>query len=82
VARKTPKRRSTGALHTARYRRFRRLLRQARKEAGLSQEGAAAMLRRPQSFIAKSENGERRVDPVELTDFARLYRRPLTYFES
>jgi hypothetical protein len=41
---------------------------------------AASRLRVPQSFVSKSETGERRVDVVELADFARLYRRPLAYF--
>jgi len=30
--------------------------------------------------VAKCESGERRVDVVELLDFAKLYKKPLTYF--
>lgn len=52
----------------------------ARKQAGITQIAAAKMLRRPQSFISKCESGERRVDVVELQEFARLYRKPLTFF--
>jgi transcriptional regulator with XRE-family HTH domain len=62
------------------YRRFLARLRTARKAAGLTQVQAASRLRVPQSFVSKSETGERRVDVVELADFARLYRRPLAYF--
>jgi transcriptional regulator with XRE-family HTH domain len=47
------------------------LLRAARKNADLTQEALAAKLRRPQSFVAKYENGERRIDVVEFVDLAR-----------
>jgi transcriptional regulator with XRE-family HTH domain len=62
------------------YRRFLARLRAARETAGLTQVQVARRLRVPQSFVSKSETGERRVDVVELADFARLYRRPLAYF--
>jgi len=37
-------------------------------------------LNRPQSFVSKIESGERRVDVVELSELAKLYRRPLNFF--
>jgi len=55
-------------------------LRQARKEAGLTQVEVAARLGKPQSFVSKCESGERRVDVVELQIFAGLYDKPLSYF--
>ena len=66
----------------ARYQRFLQRLREARTEARLTQAEVAERLRKPQSFVSKSETGERRVDVVELADLARLYRRPLDYFIS
>lgn len=69
-----------GALHTRRYEQFRQRLKRARQEAGLTQVEAAAGLRKPQSFVSKSEAGERRVDAIELEDFARLYGKPILYF--
>lgn len=69
-----------GALHSTRYRRFRIRLRAARNDAGLTQVEAANRLKKPQSFVSKSEAGERRVDAIELEDFAKLYGKPLSYF--
>lgn len=40
-------------------------LRSARLEAGLTQTQLSNKLRRPQSFVAKYENGERKVEVVE-----------------
>jgi len=43
----------------------------ARKTAGLTQRELAKHLRRPQSFVAKYEGGERRVDVVEFIEICR-----------
>ncbi len=61
--------------HLARpaYRAFMERLRAARQRSGLTQREAAQRLRKPQSYIAKSEQGERRVDAVEAVEFAQLY---------
>ena len=64
------------------YRRFLARLRAAREEVGLTQAGVARRLGRPQSFVSKCEAGERRVDVVELTAFARLYGKDLRFFVS
>lgn len=45
-------------------------LKQARLDAGLTQTELAECLKRPQSFVAKYENGERRVEVVELIEIA------------
>ena len=46
------------------------LLIEARLRAGLTQAVLAARLGRPQSFVAKIENGERRIDVVEFAELA------------
>jgi len=62
------------------YKEFLKLLVGARLEAGLTQRAVADALGRSQSFIAKSETGERRVDIVELAMFAAVYGKPITHF--
>lgn len=56
-----------------RYRLLCERLRDARKAARMSQEMAAAALGRPQSYIAKTERAERRVDLLEVQAFVELY---------
>ena len=47
------------------YKIFLKLLIAARQQAGLTQQNVANSLNRPQSFVSKYENGERRLDVVE-----------------
>ena len=49
---------------------FRRQVKRRRIEANLKQQDVAARLDRPQSFVAKYENGERRLDVVEFIEVA------------
>lgn len=58
------------ALHSRRYKNFRVLLIERRKEAGLTQEALAQKLSKPQSFVSKYEKGERRLDVIEYLDVA------------
>jgi transcriptional regulator with XRE-family HTH domain len=57
-------------------------LREARGKANLDQNGAAKLLEKTQSYISKIESGQRRVDLVQLKEFARIYKKPLNYFIS
>ena len=66
--------------HSARYRQFLERLRAARRQAGLTQIEVSRTLRKPQSFVSKCESGERRVDVIELCDFARIYRKAISFF--
>ena len=50
--------------------RFRRLLIDARKRAGLTQATVATRLHRPQSYVSKYESGERRLDVIEFVQVA------------
>lgn len=70
----------TMANWTGEYKIFREKLKKARREAGLTQVEVAKKLKKPQSYVAKCENGERRVDVLELKRFAKLYKKSLSYF--
>ena len=59
------------SIYSKRYRQFLDLLIQARKDADLTQVEVASRLDRPQSFVSKYENGERRLDVVEFLDVAK-----------
>ena len=56
--------------HTERYRQFRELMVERGKKAGLTQSDVANRLSKPQSFVAKYEAGERRLDVVEFMETA------------
>ena len=51
--------------HTAEYDALRAELRAAREAAGFSQRELAGKLGVPHSWVAKVENGERRIDLIE-----------------
>jgi len=65
-------------IYSPEYQAFLSLLREAREHAGLTQADAAYRLGKPQSYISKSESGERRVDVVEAKHFAEIYGVPLS----
>ena len=58
-------------VHSANQRVFCELMLQARRKAGLTQQELADRLGKPQSFVAKYEGGERRLDVVEFAAVAR-----------
>ncbi|MBD2058109.1 helix-turn-helix transcriptional regulator [Oculatella sp. FACHB-28] len=66
--------------HSDEYQEFLKRLRAARLESGLTQLEVANRLGEPQSYVSKCESGERRVDIVELSKFAEIYERPVSYF--
>lgn len=60
------------SLFSREYERFCSLLRAERRAAGLTQAAVAQGLRKPQSFVSKYEQGERRLDVVEFLHIARV----------
>ncbi|MCS2158174.1 helix-turn-helix domain-containing protein [Scandinavium sp. H11S7] len=60
------------SVYSDEYQRVINALKKARKENGITQAQLAEALGKPQSFIAKVESGERRLDVVEFVHLARL----------
>lgn len=75
-----PKERRRSAVHEPDYQYLIGRMRQARVEMGLTQGDVARVLGRPVSFVSKCELGERRLDPLDLRNFAEIYEKPLEYF--
>jgi transcriptional regulator with XRE-family HTH domain len=59
------------SVHTDAYRSVAKRLVAARKAAGLSQQQVADKLKRPQSYVAKVEGAERRLDIIEFLELAQ-----------
>ncbi|CAI2477806.1 Predicted transcriptional regulator [Serratia liquefaciens] len=60
------------SVYSTEYQLVIKTLRDSRIEKGITQAKLAEALGRPQSFIAKVENGERKLDVVEFAVIARL----------
>ena len=67
-------------IRTKEYEAIIERLRKARREAGLRQVDVAKKLGRPQSYISRVESGEYRVDVLEITKFAKIYKKDINYF--
>lgn len=70
----------SGSVYSDQYQAFLQRLKAARRAAGLTQQEVATCLNVPQSYVSKCESGERRIDVIELTQFAALYQQSLDYF--
>lgn len=68
----------TKSLHSPEHATLCALLLGARSKAGLTQQDVAKRLKRPQSFVAKVEGGERRLDVLEFIDFTRAIEADTT----
>ncbi|MFB9984578.1 helix-turn-helix domain-containing protein [Mesorhizobium newzealandense] len=60
------------SLRSSRQRQMLKQLIAARKNKGLTQLQVAQALGRPQSFVAKYEGGERRLDVIEFLELAEI----------
>jgi transcriptional regulator with XRE-family HTH domain len=55
-------------------------LRESRKYLGLKQDEVAQYLKIPRTALTDIENGNRKVEALELAHLARLYRQSVGYF--
>jgi len=68
------------SVYTKDYKEIINRLKQARADAGLSQQAVADKLGKPQSYVSKIESGERRLDVAELKKLSEVYKKPVSYF--
>ncbi len=76
----TINRRKGEGVYEYEYQQMLKRLKHARVAAGFTQADVAKHLKKPQSYMSKCESGERRLDPIEIKHFARLYKKSLEYF--
>ena len=68
------------SVHSKGYKAFRARLIIARNEAKMSQIEVAELIGQRQAYVSKCETGERRVDVVELLEFAMIYKKNIAFF--
>lgn len=66
-------------IYTSEYKSLMGKLKKARVEAGFTQQEVAKKLKKPQSYVSKSESGERRLDFVEISNFLKIYGKDISY---
>jgi len=60
--------------------KLRVLLKELRKDAGLTQVELSDVLGKPQSYVSKYETGERNLDYVEINDICKALDIPMEKF--
>ena len=68
------------SIYSKEYREIISRLKKARIDSGLSQQMVADKLGKPQSYIAKIESGDRRLDVAEMKKLTIIYNKPVDYF--
>jgi transcriptional regulator with XRE-family HTH domain len=67
-------------IYTQEHKTIIKQLKKVRLSLGLSQKQVSKKLGKTQSYISKIESGQRRVDIIQLKEFARLYKKNITLF--
>jgi len=70
------------SIHRPEYEQLRKLVREVRIDAGVTQETLSVQLGRSQSFVSDIERGVRRIDAIELRDLCHLLGIDLAHFLS
>lgn len=64
--------RTVKTIHRDEYKKLIEMLIETRKKANLSQQALADKLDKPQSYVSKYENRERRMDIIELMEVSKV----------
>jgi transcriptional regulator with XRE-family HTH domain len=68
------------SVYSREYKEIIERLKAARIAAGLTQQQVAVKLGRTQSYVSKTESGERRLDVAEMKKLAAVYGKPVSRF--
>jgi len=68
------------AIYTQAHKHLIQQLKKARLQKGLDQNAVAKLLGTTQSYVSKIESGQRRIDVIQLREFAKIYGKKLSYF--
>ena len=68
------------SIHDPRYREIIKKLIELRESKNMTQVQLATSLKKPQSYVAKVENYERRLDFIELHDWLKYLDEKITSF--
>ncbi len=69
-------------LYSKEYKRLVQKLKKARLECGLNQVAVGKLLKKDQTFISKVEAGQYRLDAIQLSLFAKIYKKNINHFLS
>lgn len=68
------------AIYSKQYKILITRLKATRLQCGLSQVQVAKLLGTTQSHLSKIESGQRRIDVIQLKEFAKIYKKELIIF--
>lgn len=70
----------TKSLYSNEHTKLVERLKQARKEAEMDQKDVAKALGKTQSYVSKIEAGQRKIDVLQLKEFAKIYSKNISFF--
>ena len=68
------------AIYKNEHRKIVERLKKARTALGLGQVEVAKRLGKTQSYLSKIESGQRRFDVLQLKEFAKIYKKDISFF--
>jgi len=68
------------AIYKNDHRKIVERLKKARIALGLGQVEVAKKLGKTQSYLSKIESGQRRFDVLQLKEFAKIYKKDISFF--
>lgn len=70
----------SGTIYLKEHKHIVEQLKKARKKAGFDQKKVAKLLGKTQSYVSKVESGQRRLDVIQLKEFAKIYKKDISFF--